>query len=1081
MTQAEDELKDVAPGPMAWMARNPVVANLLMVCLLAGGYLSGLGIKQTVFPDFELDYLLITVPYPGASPEETEQAICLRLEEAVRDVDGIKKINCAAGESAASSYLELLPSAPKDRVLSDVKSAVDRISSFPANVERPIINLLVARNQAISLVLWGDASEKSLREQAEAIRDELTSLSDVTNVKIQGVRPLQTTVEIRRETLREHKLTLPMVAQALRRASLDAPGGSIKTRGGDILIRTKDQRFTRTEFAEITLLSGLDGSRLRLGDIAEIREEFKEVDSYSTYNGKTAVILNIERVGTQTPRSVAGAVKDYRAGLVESLPPGMHLDILRDWSKMLDERMNLLMRNAWMGLVLVLVVLGLFLEVRLAFWVTLGIPISFLGSLLLLPSAGGTINMISLFAFILVLGLVVDDAIVVGENIYELRQQGYPPLKAAVVGARQVGHPVTFSILTTMAAFAPLLFMGGMMGRFMNVIPIVVIAVLAMSLVEALFILPAHLSHDFPERRWLAPFQWIQGKVDGALQSFLSRFLQPLIGWCTRQRYVTMTIAMSTIVLTVAAVSGGHIKSKFFSDIEADRIDANIEMIEGVSPGQTEAVLNHVIAQARTIAMELQETDPRWKDLPECEGRACPPTSPLIGVYARMGSSLRERPGVDISSSAAHLASARIQFVPAKARNFSMKDFESRWRDRIGEPAGLNVISFRSNIGPQFGAPISVEFAHTDRAELERASDLLASQLKDLAGVVDIEDGRDVGKPELNLSLKPEARALGITEQDLAMQVRGAFFGMEAQRQQVGRDEVRVMVMLPREQRSHLADLEALIVRTPQGGEMRLGDAATITMAGSARAVRRVDGKRTLTVQAKVDEALTNTQTVNNALKNDLLPPILAEVPGLAYRFGGERQERDESMASLFRGLAFALLCIYVLVAIPFRSYFQPFAVMSAIPFGFVGAVWGHALLGMPLTVLSLMGLLAVTGVVVNDSLVLVAFINDYRKEGHSLGYAATVGAVRRFRPILLTSLTTFFGLAPMLMETSLQARFLVPMAVSLAFGVAFATIFILTIVPCCYLIIEDLKGLLGQSSEVEQSPQNSVLEPVKA
>ena len=1060
--------KKIASGPIAWMARNTVVANLLMGFMLIAGAFIGSGIKQEIFPEVTLDIITASAVYPGASPEETEQAICLRFEEAVRGVDGVKRIHCSAGESVATGWFELQSGADSDKVLQEIKSAIDRIRTFPADVERPIVSLPASQTQVISMVIYGDLDERTLRESAVTMRDELLALDDVSKVALSGVRGYETVIEVRREDLRRYGMTMSQLAQAIRAASIDLPAGSLKTGSGEILVRTKEQRFSAEEYGALTVLSRPDGTRVQLRDVATLRDDFTETFTEATFNGLPAVMLTVSRTGKQTPKGVAQAVKAFTEKKLAELPPSVKVATWMDRSEMLSGRMDLLTRNAASGLLLVIIVLALFLEIRLAFWVTIGIPISFAGAFLLVPSMGASVNMISLFGFILVLGLVVDDAIVVGENIYARRQMGDSYEVAAIEGAREVGHPVIFSILTTVAAFSPLAVVGGMMGKFMWAVPVVVVSVLFCSLVESLLILPAHLNHPVKEARWVKPFHWVQGRVDAALQVFLQGPFRRAVAVAVSYRYTTIAFLMLSAMLTAGMVRGGIIQFRFFPPIESDRVNANISMTEGVPAEETRAVMATVVQKAQELIAEYDAE----------QGR-----STARGIYALLGNRQSGGGPGDFGLGGAgvsHKASIRISFEEESIRGFSTIDFERRWREAVGKLPGVVNVSFRSNLGPNFGAPVMVQFSHADTEQLELAADRLRQELEGIQGVTDIEDGRSSGKQQMDLKLTERARAAGLAQADLARQVRSAIYGTEAVRQQKDRDEVRVMVKLPKEQRANMSDLDELLVRTPRGGEMPLREAAIISEGNAYSAISRKDSKRVLSVSARVQASIVTADEVNADLKKTILPAMMADFPGLTYSFQGERAEREESFKALGKAGAIALLVIYILLAIPFRSYFQPFAVMSAIPFGVVGAALGHFVLGMPLTFISMMGILALMGVVVNDSLVLVDFINRYRRQEENVERAVVEAAIRRFRPIFLTSMTTFFGLLPMLLETSMQAKFLIPMAVSLAFGVLFATGVILFLVPCAYLVLEDIGGVLGwikrlyssEGAQVQELPE---------
>ncbi|MEY3013496.1 MAG: hypothetical protein RIT45_2231 [Pseudomonadota bacterium] len=1044
-------------GAVAWMARNPVAANLLMAVLIVGGAVMATQLKQEVFPEFDLDVVTISVPYPGASPSEVEQGIVLAVEEAVRGVDGIKRVTSVANESMASVRVEIELGYDTDRVANDIKSAVDRITSLPGEAERPVVALLSNRREVVSLMIYGQAEERVLRDLAERVRRELLDDPGITQVDVDAVRRLEIHVEVDQASLRRYGLTLEQVATAIRRSAVELPGGAIKTRAGEILVRTAERRDEGREFADIPVIARPDGSTLRLRDVATIRDGFEESDAEVSFDGQPSSRVRVFRVGEQTPISVSEAVKAYVERAASSMPPGVKIAVWRDDSEIYRGRIDLLMRNAQLGLILVLVVLGLFLEIRLAFWVTMGIPISFLGSMVLMPALGVSFNMVSLFAFIITLGMVVDDAIVVGENVYHMRQNGVPPMRAAILGAKQVGVPVTFSILTTVAAFLPLLFVPGFSGKIFRVIPAVVISVLVISLVESLFVLPAHLGHMRRARGvgLLAFVNRQQGKVSGLLEWFIDRLYSPALRVFLEWRYAVVAAGVAALVASVGAVAGGRLEFAFLPRVESDVVSANAALPFGSPVERTEAVRERLVAAAQTVL--ARHGGDKVKR----------------GLFAAVGSAT-ERGGArgGAAATGSHLASAQVFLVPSDQREVSAQQFAKEWREEVGPIAGVDTLTFTYSNGPSGGQPIDVELTHPSMDVLEMAAGELAGQLASFSGVKDIDDGFSAGKPQLDFRILPAAASLGLTASDVGRQLRSAFFGVEALRQQRGRDEVRVMVRLPESERVSEHELERMLLRAPNGTEIPLYEAAEADRGRSYTSIRRVDGKRSVSVNADVVPGVASPDKVNSELKERVLPELMARYAGLGWSFAGERRERTESLAALGQGYMVALLLIFALLAIPFRSYVQPIVVMTAIPFGIVGAVAGHLAMGIELSIISMMGIVALSGVVVNDSLVLVDAANRRREEGASHFDAIAWAGARRFRPILLTSLTTFLGLAPMIFETSVQARFLIPMAVSLGFGILFATVIVLVLVPAFYLLVEDIRALYQNRTVHDPAPQ---------
>ncbi len=1037
---------------IGWMTRNHVAANLLMLVLVVGGLIHGRGLKQEVFPEVSLDRIQVAVAYPGAGPEEVEEGILLQIEENLTGVDGIKELRSRAGEGFGTVTAELVPGEDPDQLLQEIKSEVDRIVTFPQDAEKPVISKLLNRREVISLVVYGELGEHSLREQAELIRDELLGLPGITQVDLSGVRPYEIAVEISEETLRRYHLTLEQVAARLRRASLDLPGGLVKTEGGQILLRTKERRYLAPEYADTVVLVQPDGSQVRLRDIAQVREGFRETDEFARFDGHPAAMVRVFRVGEQKPTEIARTVREFVAARQAALPPSIRLATWNDTSENLQSRMDLLTKNAGFGLALVLIVLGLFLEIRLALWVMLGIPISFFGALLLLPQLGVSINMISLFAFILALGILVDDAIVVGENVFEQRLLGKPYLQAAIDGTREVGLPVIFSVLTTVAAFLPLVFVDGMMGKFIKTIPLVVISLLLMSLIESLFVLPAHLAMG--TRRALGG--GVLGSLDRIRQGFGRRLDRVIVGPYRRtltlalaHRYTTLALGVAVLLLTVGIVRGGIIKFVFMPEVEGDVITASLQMPPGTTAEQTGRVQQQIVDQALATVAEFDD-------------QAADGSTILRNVYAVVGSTLAGGgPGGGTTTSGAHLADIALFLTRSEDRAVPASEIQSRWRQRVGELPGVEALVFKSNL-VRMGANIDVQLAHTDFRVLEAAADRLRQALAEYPGVGDIEDNFARGQQEIKLRLKPEARTLGIAEEELGRQVRAAFFGAEALRLQRGRNEVRVMVRYPEADRRSLADLENLRIRTPEGGELPLQRAAWVESGSGFSEINRTGRKRVINVTASVDSRQGNAGEILADLRAGLLAELRVDYPGLSYNLEGEERERRESLSSMKDGFLLALVAIYALLAIPFRSYSQPLLIMAAIPFGIVGAVLGHLLMGYNLSILSIFGTVALSGVVVNDALLLIDRINGGRREGLPLLEAVMAAGQRRFRPILLTSLTTFFGLAPMILETSVQARFLIPMAISLGFGILFATAITLVLVPTLYMILEDLRRGIG-------------------
>jgi multidrug efflux pump subunit AcrB len=1027
-------------GPIAWMAGNPVAANLLMLVLLVGGFISLLRVKKEVFPDFELDIVNVSVSYPGASPEEVEQGIVLAIEEAVRGLDGVDQVTARAGEGFAQVSIEVLLGADAQKVYQDVQQEVDRIRTFPEDAERPAVTLAARKREVVQLALYGDQSETVLRNMADRIRDRLLQDENITQVELEGVRPHEVLVSISRENLRAYGITLSDIAARIRAAALELPGGGIKTTGGEILIRLNDRRDYAREFATLPVIRTADGSTVRLGDIAEVRDTFEDIDRFETYNGKPSVLIEVYRVGRQTPTQVADAVLRMVDELNAELPAGLKLALLRDLSDIYRQRAALLLKNGAIGLVLVMVLLGSFLEIRLAFWVMMGIPISFLGGLLLLTPFGLSINMISMFAFLIALGIVVDDAIVVGENVYEYHQRGVPFFQAAINGGREVAMPVTFSVLTNIVTFMPLYFVPGFIGKIWKVIPLVVITVFTISLGECLYILPAHLAHA--ERRRTRMGSWLherQQRFSHAFSRWVRRRYLPFLEGVLHHRYLTVAVAVAILMVTI-----GYVRGKRIGMIPMPRTESDYAIVTAALP------YGSPVAQTRTVRDRLEEAA---RAVAEENGG----DNLVTGIYTLIGGSFRNVSG-------GHVVEVRAYLTDSDTRPIPTRRFTEYWRQRVGRIPGLEALIFESDRGgPGSGASINVELSHTDSGTLEKASGELADLLSDFPVVSDIDDGFSPGKPQFDFRMRPEGLALGLTASDVARQVRDAFYGAEALRQQRGRHEVKVKVQLPEAERVSEFDLEQLLVRTPAGVDVPLHEVAAAERGRAYTSIDRREGRRTVAVTGNAPAS--ENQRILDTITESLLPQLREKYPNLGYSFEGRQADFIESMASLKVGFLMAIFAIYALLAVPFRSYTQPLIIMASIPFGIVGAVIGHVIMGYHLSIMSMMGVVALAGVVVNDSLVLIDFANRERRGGLSVHDAIVSAGTRRFRPILLTTLTTFGGLAPMIFETSRQARFMIPMALSLGYGIVFATLITLILVPSLYLIIEDIRLLTIRAS----------------
>lgn len=1037
-------------GPIAYMAQNGVAANLLMFFILIAGFFALTTLVQEVFPEISMDRVNISVPYPGATPDEVEESIILKIEEQIKGVEGLKQIRSTAAEGRGSVVAEVELGEDLNRFLDDVKAQIDRIQTFPADAERPEVTEVTNRQSVIRLVLYGDVSERALKEVAYRTEDELSALPAVSYVETTGVREYEISIEVPLQRLRALGLTLQDVSNAVRDGSLDLSAGSIDTRNEEVRIRTTGQNYTQQDFEEIIVLSRADGTVVRLGDIAEVRDGFREVDLIGRYNGQPAAYVEVFRTADEKVLEIVDAVERHlEEEIVPSLPTGVEVEIWNNDADILQDRLGLLVKNGLLGLALVLLALALFLEVRLAFWVAVGIAVSFVGTFGVMAILGVSINLMSLFAFILAVGIVVDDAIVVGENIYTERERGNRGVAASIRGTRRITGPVTFAVLTTAVAFCPLFFIPSSIGKIIGELPIIVISVLLFSLIESLLVLPHHLSHllgrggrSSSRRPHLATR--IQSRVESGLKRFVEGPLDRSLRFATGRPGVAISTGVAMIIISVAMIPAGIIKIDFMPSVEADLVTASLEMPEG-TPVQRTSDVAQMLERAGHEALDRLSPE----DGEGFEGL-------LAGVNVTIG--LPARQSVPVSTEdgqtdpKANVAAVEFKLVSPDDRDISAIDLQQEWREALGPLPEAKSLAITAEL-ISFGAPVHIELSHPDPERLALAGVTLMARLREIAGVFDIQADQDQGLKEIQLDLLPEARTLGLTLGNLARQVRSAFFGDEALRVQRGREDMRVYVRLPEDERNAIADVEGYLVRTPGGGEVPLARVASVRFGSSPTAIRRKDGQRVLTVTADVNTAIVTGDEVTDLLDGSILPELVDRNPQLTYSFGGEQQEQVESFSALGGGFALALLAIYALLAIPFGSYTKPLIIMAAIPFGIIGAVLGHAILNLQMSIMSLFGVIGLSGVMVNDSLVMIDFINERLRRGMPGREAIIAGAKARFRPIFLTSVTTFLGVAPLVFETSLQAQFLIPMAASLGFGIVFGTAVLMMIVPALAMV----------------------------
>lgn len=1046
---------DTNKGIIAWFARNSVAANLLMAIILVAGVASLFTIKKQIFPEIVLEQVNIRVPYLGAAPQEVETGVIDKIEESLRGVNGIKRIRSTAVEGLATVRAEIASNYNVQEVMDEIKTQVSAISSLPEQTEKPVVYRVRFQSNVMWLSLYGDASERTLKELAKDVRDEVKKLPGVSKVDVIGARDYEVSIELSEAKLKEYGLTFDQVVTAIRGSSVDLPGGSIKAESGNILLRTKGQAYFAQDFENIVLLTFADGTRLSLNDIAVINDGFIEREDLSTFDGKNSISIRVDAVGDDNTLKIAEQVKQYVEKKQKDLPSSVSIAHWGDASYYLQDRLDLMSNNLLMGAFLVLLALTLFLEFRIAFWVMVGIPVCFLGAMAMLPLPlfNVSINMISLFGFILVLGIVVDDAIIIGESAYSEIEKRGKSAEAVIAGAKKVAMPATFGVLTTIAAFTPMLMVGGAQAPIWGSIAWVVVLCLIFSLVESKMILPSHIVNMDtkpwdPDRKGLFysmgracsnGLKRVRLSVSNVMNRFIYNTYQPFVERCIRYRYVTMAAFFAMLILMFGVLGGGFVRWVFFPNIPSDFINANLTMQDGSSNAATV----NAMREAEAALMRANEK-----------------------LNAEFDEDIVKHRLVFLNGDTA--GQMVVELEKSEGREIDGFEIANRWREEMPEIPGLKAFKINAATGGGGGSDVALQLRGTNLDNLKLATEELKAKLAEYAGVYDIEDNLLGGNDEIVLELKPEAHLLGLTLADVARQVRYGFYGAEAQRMQRDGEEVKVMVRYPRNERSSIGSLENMRIRTAGGGEIPFAQVASYTLQPSYSAINRVNGERAVTVTAAVDKATVEPGKVIGEMQRDFIPQISDKYEGVTGELDGASQDEMDAQADLIKAGIFALFCIYGLMAIPLKSYSQPLIIMSVIPFGLVGAVIGHMVLGLSMSIMSVFGLVALAGVVVNDSLVMVDFVNRAREEGLSVRDAVSQAGSQRFRAILLTSLTTFVGLAPIVLERSLQAKIVVPMAVSLAFGILFATVITLVLIPALYVILEDVKNLF-RSKEQKQ------------
>ncbi len=1056
-----------------WSVEHRVSVNLIMIFLFVAGSYVVYNMKREVFPQFNLDMIDVSVMYPGASPEEAEEGICIKIEEQLKSLEGVKTMYSTALEGYGGVTLELDSDVDIQEKLDEVKSQVDLIDSFPKEAEDPVTTEIKNNDPAIYLAIYGDVDEKLLRKTAEEIRDDLVATEYISLANLIGVRDYEISVEVSEENMRRYNLSFDQVAAAVKSGSIDLPGGKIRTQGGEFLVRAKGKMYHGEEFERIPVVTRDDGTVVRLGDVATVVDGFEDSIRKARFNGKPAALVVVRRTDSQDTISISETVKAYIEKNRDQMPQGVTLGYWFDMAEMVQGRIDLLSTNGLQGILLVFLVLAMFLSLGLAFWVALGIPISFMGAFLILNYFGASLNMLSMFGFIMTLGILVDDAIIVGENVYTHFRMGKSPRQAVIDGVAQIGGPVVMAVTTTIVAFAPLMHITGIMGKFIAIMPQAVICILAFSLVEAFIILPAHLDHALtpPKKNkskiyrvcffwleWLkkdisAGHGWIRERVERGMNGFIKHIYTPMLKYCIKNRYFTLAIGFGIFIVSIGLLAGGHVPYLLFGKTDSNWMIGEIIYPLGTPSVATEKTIKQIEQGAFKLNDYFRDRVVGEKDL-------------IVNNFSQVGVIPRRdwKPGVY----GGHCGEAWIEIVPASLRpDISAPEVTAKWRELTGTILGAEQLTFTIIQGGPGGNPIEIQLAGKDLEQLQRAADALKEEISTYPGTFDITDNFRPGKMEIQVKIKKGAKSLGVTMADIATQIRQAYYGDEAMKIQRGKDDIKVMIRYSKEERETESSIDHLRIRTRDGRQIPLNQVADVVVRQGYSSIQRVDRKRVITVISDINEDVANAQNIVSDLKENYLAGLVQKYPGVTYDLEGQAKRTKEMMESLGVGFSVAAMIMFLLLASQFRSYIQPVIIMTAIPFGLVGAIIGHYLRGIELTMFSIFGIVALSGIVVNDSLILIDFINSKIRSGMRMFDAIVEAGQSRFRPVLLTSVTTVAGLFPLLLETSFQAQFLIPMAVSISYGLMAATVLTLVFVPSLYYVIQDIVSIFVAKDDV--------------
>ncbi|MDF1543592.1 MAG: efflux RND transporter permease subunit [bacterium] len=1019
---------------ISYFIKYPIWTSVLMFGVILFGLFSLGLMRNSFFPETKPDLVMVQVVYPGASPDEVAEGVVLKIEENLDGLDGVDRVTSISRENFGTVTAELLKGTDIDEALADIKNAVDRINSFPEDVEQPVIFKQRFRTRALSVVLYGETDLYNMKYIAEQMRDNLLESDVISQVAIEGLPELEISIEVSEADLRRYQLTFDEIANAVRNANVNISGGKFETKDEEILIRAWGRNYYADELNDIPIRGNSDGSVIHLGDVASVEEQWEDIPDKRLYNGRTALVLNIDQAESE---DIIGIAEKAIAHIAEFNDNNENVKalVLDDRTVPLRQRLALLVKNGMIGLLLIVVALGLFLNLRLSFWVAISIPFSFAGMFIVASMWGITINVISLFGMIIVVGILVDDAIVVGENIFANYERGKSAVQAAVDGTIEVIAPVTTSVLTTVLAFLPFFFLDGMLGKFIWEMALVVSASLLFSLAEAFLILPSHLAHS----KGLKPHKQdhpIRKKIEKGIAYLTHDLYAPLLRMTLRHKWITMVTPIALVLFTVGLIGGGVIGLTFFPFIDGDTLPINITLVSGRQEFDTDSLLQQIETKCWEVNDELKSERSDGEDV-------------VLGISRILGSN-------DLGESGAHTGQLILQLMDGEFRDMDSYLIGNRIREKVGQLSEVQNITFGR--AGHFGKPVSISLLGNDYDQLEKAKNLLISEMKDFSSLRDVTDSDQKGRREFNISLKPAAHALGLTLQDIAGQVRQGFFGKEIQRIQRGRDEIRVWVRYSDADRGSLGLINQIRIRTPDGREYPFGQLADYTVERGINSISHLNRMREVKVEANQADVADDLPPILAEIEEDVIPRVLGQVQGVRASFEGQSRDQAKIQKSMKTAFPLAMLGMFILVVLVFRSYLQAIIIFSLIPIGMIGAIWGHGIHGLQLNMLSLFGVIALSGIIINDSIVLVDQINRYLRQGQKVYDAVFNAGLARLRPILLTSLTTALGLAPLILETSRQAQFLIPMAVSVAYGLIFGTFILLIILPASFLAINSIR-----------------------